>query len=104
MTGSILDTEGAELSKIRALFLTSLLYSRIIQWKQKISVVQDSKGLKKVILRRMALLGKTRVEVVTGQTQTRRYKKKGRGSYLSKGRNQSHRLAAVAKIYGRKAR
>lgn len=44
---------------------------------QKIPAVQDSKGLKKVVLRRMALLGKTWVDVFTGQTQTRRYKRKG---------------------------
>ena len=38
--------------------------------------------------------------MVTGQTQTRRCERKGKGSCLSKVRNQSHRSAALAKIYG----
>ena len=72
---------------------------------QKIPAVQGSRGLrpKKVVLKRTALLGKTWGRMVTGQAQTRRCKRKNRGSCLSKVRNQSHRSAAVAKIYGKES-
>lgn len=38
---------------------------------------------------------------ITGQTQRRRYKRKGSGRCLPKVRNQSHRSAVAVKIYGK---